>query len=189
MASKATTSQTHHSTSLYITPLNSTSLHTTPHHSKSLHITPYHSTSFHITTHHTQHHRYRLLPKAKLQNAQSQINRELPPITESLHNIQEENIYTMPIQNYHVGKHKKMIHVAYNAITRPIVHTRIYLHYMVVVVSTTSLDPCLWGGGCPFIPLLVHQPVYLTIWPAAPLLQRGLSTNPWVTVWCLCGCN
>ena len=25
------------------------------------------------------------------------------------------------------------------------------------------------------------------IWPAAPSLQQGLSTNPGVTMWCLCG--
>ena len=43
------------------------------------------------------------------------------------------------------------------------------------VVSTHSLDPCLWGGS-PIILLLVHQ-------PATPSLQRGLSTNPGVTVW------
>ena len=33
-------------------------------------------------------------------------------------------------------------------------------------------------GGSPIIPLLVHQPAYLSIWPAAPSLQQGLSTNP-----------
>ena len=36
-------------------------------------------------------------------------------------------------------------------------------------------------GGNPIILLLVHQPAYLSIWPAAPSLQRGLSTNPGVT--------
>ena len=44
-------------------------------------------------------------------------------------------------------------------------------------------------GGSPIIPLLVHHPAYLSIWPAAPSLQRGLSTNPGVTVWCVCGCS
>ena len=29
-------------------------------------------------------------------------------------------------------------------------------------------------GGSPIIPLLVHQPAYLSIWPAAPSLQRGV---------------
>ena len=42
-------------------------------------------------------------------------------------------------------------------------------------------------GRSPIIPLLVHQPAYLSIWPAVPSLQRGLSTNPGVTVWCICG--
>ena len=51
----------------------------------------------------------------------------------------------------------------------------------VVVVSAHSLDPCLV--------LLVHQPAYLSIWSAAPSLQRSLSTNPGVTVWCVCGCS
>ena len=41
----------------------------------------------------------------------------------------------------------------------------------------------------PIIPLLVHQPAYLSIWPATPSLQRGVSTNPGVTVWCVCGCS
>ena len=36
---------------------------------------------------------------------------------------------------------------------------------------------------------MVHQPAYLSIWPAAPSLQWGLSTNPGVTVWCVCGCS
>ena len=40
-------------------------------------------------------------------------------------------------------------------------------------------------GRSPIIPLLVHQPAYLSIWPAAPSLQRCLSTNPGVTVWCV----
>ena len=44
-------------------------------------------------------------------------------------------------------------------------------------------------GGSPIIPLLVHQPAYLSICPAAPSLQRGLSTNPGVTVCCVCGCS
>ena len=54
-------------------------------------------------------------------------------------------------------------------------------------VPTHSLDPCLWGS--PIIAHLVHQPAYLSIWSAAPSLPRGLSTNPGVTVWCLCGCS
>ena len=37
------------------------------------------------------------------------------------------------------------------------------------------------------LPLLVHQPTYLSIWPSSPSFQRGLSTNPEATVWCVCG--
>ena len=44
-------------------------------------------------------------------------------------------------------------------------------------------------GESPIIPLLVHQPTYLSIWPAIPSLQRGLATNPRVTGWCICGCS
>ena len=44
-------------------------------------------------------------------------------------------------------------------------------------------------GGNSIIPLLFHQPAYLSIWPASPSLQRGLSTNPGMTVWCVCVCN
>ena len=28
-----------------------------------------------------------------------------------------------------------------------------------------------------------------SIWPSAPSFQRGLSTNPDATVWCVCGCS
>ena len=52
------------------------------------------------------------------------------------------------------------------------------------VVSTHSLDPCL-----SIIAPLVHQPAYLSIWLAAPSLQRGLTTNPGVTGWCICRCS
>ena len=50
-----------------------------------------------------------------------------------------------------------------------------------VVVSTHSLDPCLWGES--------DHPAF---GPPASLslhLQRGLSTNPGLTVWCVCGCS
>ena len=44
-------------------------------------------------------------------------------------------------------------------------------------------------GGSSIIQLLVHQPAYLSVWPAAPSIRRGLSTNPEVTMWCVCGCS
>ena len=43
------------------------------------------------------------------------------------------------------------------------------------------------SGGSPMIPLVVHQPAYPSIWPASPSLQKGLPTNPVVTMWCVCG--
>ena len=67
------------------------------------------------------------------------------------------------------------------------------IHWNVVVVSTHSLDPCLWRS--PIIPLFVHQPVYTSIWPATPAgsvhKSRGDSV---VCMWVqlkrcvVCGC-
>ena len=45
------------------------------------------------------------------------------------------------------------------------------------------------GGGIPMFPLVVHQPASPSIWSAVPSLRRGLSTNPGVTMWCICGCS
>ena len=59
-------------------------------------------------------------------------------------------------------------------------------------------DPCccclptpmtLASGGSPMFPLVVHQPAFPSIWPAVPSLRRGLSINPGVTMWCVCGCS
>ena len=44
-------------------------------------------------------------------------------------------------------------------------------------------------GGSPMFPLVVHQPASPFIWPAVQSLRRGLSTNPGVTMWCVCGCS
>ena len=41
----------------------------------------------------------------------------------------------------------------------------------------------------PMNPLVVHQPAYPSIWPAAPSLQQGMPTNPVVITWCVCGCS
>ena len=43
------------------------------------------------------------------------------------------------------------------------------------------------SGGSPMFPLVVHQSASPFIWPAVQSLRRGLSTNPWVTMWCVCG--
>ena len=45
------------------------------------------------------------------------------------------------------------------------------------------------NAGSPIFPLMVHQPASPSIWPAVQLLRRGLSTNPEVTMWCICGCS
>ena len=47
----------------------------------------------------------------------------------------------------------------------------------------------LASGGSPMFPLVVHQPASPSIWPAVQSLRRGLSTNPGVTMWCVCGCS
>ena len=47
----------------------------------------------------------------------------------------------------------------------------------------------LASGGSPMFPIVVHQPASPSIWPAVLSLRRGLSTNPGVTMWCICGCS
>ena len=68
----------------------------------------------------------------------------------------------------------------------PPVGVLFFIHCCVLLCLPTPLT--LVCGGSPIILLLVHQPEYLSIWPATPSLQRGLATNPEVTVWCVCGC-
>ena len=45
----------------------------------------------------------------------------------------------------------------------------------------------LASGGSPMFPLVVHQPAYPSIWPEVQSYRRGLSTNPGLTMWCVCG--
>ena len=47
----------------------------------------------------------------------------------------------------------------------------------------------LASGGSAMFPLVVHQPASPSIWPAVQSRRRGLSTNPGVTMWCICGCS
>ena len=47
----------------------------------------------------------------------------------------------------------------------------------------------LASGVRPMFPLVVHQPAYPSIWAAVHSLWRGLSTNPGVTMWYVCGCS
>ena len=51
----------------------------------------------------------------------------------------------------------------------------------------TPMTLAKWGS--PLFPLVVHQPASPSIWPAVQSLRRGLSTNPGVTMWCVCGCS
>ena len=47
----------------------------------------------------------------------------------------------------------------------------------------------LASGGSPMFPLVVHQPAFPSIWPAVQSHRRGLSANPGVTMWYICGCS
>ena len=47
----------------------------------------------------------------------------------------------------------------------------------------------LASGGSPMYPLVVHHPASPSIWPVVQSHLRGLSTNPEVTMWCVCGCS
>ena len=47
----------------------------------------------------------------------------------------------------------------------------------------------LASGWSPMFPLVVHHSTSPSILPAVPSLQWGLSTNPEVTMWCVCGCS
>ena len=47
----------------------------------------------------------------------------------------------------------------------------------------------LASGGSPMFPRVVHQPASPSIWPAEQLRRRGPSTNPGVTMWCICECS
>ena len=44
----------------------------------------------------------------------------------------------------------------------------------------------LASGGSPMFPLVVHQIASPSIWAAVQSHQRGLSTNPGATMWCVC---
>ena len=63
----------------------------------------------------------------------------------------------------------------------------VHISDSVVLLSTHSLDPCLWVESDH--PAFGPPASLSSIWPAAPSLQRGLSTNPGVTMWCVFGCS
>ena len=47
----------------------------------------------------------------------------------------------------------------------------------------------LASGGSPMFPLVVHQPAVQSLRRGLSTNRRGLSTNPGVTMWCICGCR
>ena len=85
------------------------------------------------------------------------------------------------------GKQKETLLATYKTIMRPVLEYASYIWLLCCCCLHIPLT--LVCGGSPIIPLLVHQPAYLSIKQAAPSLQRGLSTNPGVTVWCVCECS
>ena len=72
---------------------------------------------------------------------------------------------------------------------------RIKSHYCIYIIFLWCCCCCLptpmtlASGGSPMFPLVVHQPASPSIWPAVQSLGRGMSTNPGVTMWCVCGCS
>ena len=52
-----------------------------------------------------------------------------------------------------------------------------------LLLSTHSLDHCLWGGGSPIIPLLIHQTAYPSITPAGSV-HKSMGDNV-VRMWML----
>ena len=63
------------------------------------------------------------------------------------------------------------------------------LLFLQLFCSSLPTPLTLASGGSQIFPLEIHQRAYPSIWPAVPSLQRGLSTNPGVTMWCVCGCS
>ena len=85
-------------------------------------------------------------------------------------------------------------------------NTTLNIHFTIAFASRSSkvlhpVSPLIIGccclptpmtlasGGSPMFPLVVHQPASPYIWPTVQSLRQGLSTNPGVTMWCVCGCS
>ena len=47
----------------------------------------------------------------------------------------------------------------------------------------------LSSRGSAMFPIVVHHQASLSIWPVVQSFRRDVSTNPGVTMWCVCGCN
>ena len=45
------------------------------------------------------------------------------------------------------------------------------------------------SGRSQIFPIVFHQPASTSIWPAVQYIRQSLSTNPGVTMWCVCGCS
>ena len=63
----------------------------------------------------------------------------------------------------------------------------IHRHNAQLFVVVYSLPWPILVGGSPIFPFVVHQPASPSIWTAVQSLRRGLSTNPGITMWCVCG--
>ena len=84
------------------------------------------------------------------------------------------------------GKQNETLMATYKPVMRPPLENASSIWLLLLCLTTPLTLVC---GGSPIIPLLVHQPAYLSIWPATPSLQRSLSRNLGVTVWCVCECS
>ena len=60
---------------------------------------------------------------------------------------------------------------------------------MLVCCCCIPTPMTLASGGSPMFPLVVHQTASPSIWLPVQSPRRGLSTDPGVTMWCVCWCS
>ena len=61
------------------------------------------------------------------------------------------------------------------------------LWFDLLLLSTNSHAPCMWGESD--VPACGPPASFSVYRPAVQSLRRGLSANPGVTMWCVCGCS
>ena len=81
---------------------------------------------------------------------------------------------SLPLPGYH------FLYPYITSFTRVSLPLSMYCCYLPTSMTLAS-------GGSPMFPLVVHQPPSPSIWPAVQSLRQGLSTNPGVTMWYVCG--
>ena len=96
-----------------------------------------------------------------------------------------------------VNKQFELLEFVFDSVYVDLQYDEIFLTFSAGSVSLCCVCGCcclptpmtLASGGSPMFPHVVHQPASPSIWPAVQSLRRGLSTNPGVTMWCVCGCS